>query len=195
MATLFAVTLPPTRFPPRSASRAATKGVTPTERLRSRPRVGRAAPVRHFGVGRGPPGMPRRVMDIDPLRPRRRLTTRLDHQLNQLMMNPTAFAQRLEHVGQRDRFIARLAERAAERGDAPRSRCACARALTRSQVCSWIACCAHSSSSTSAALIARRRQPAALRCYVRVPRSRARNGESTRRRDLASGCDRAEPKR
>jgi len=44
---------------------------------------------------------------------------RLDHQLNQLMMNPTAFAQRLEQVAQRDQFIARLAERAAERGDAP----------------------------------------------------------------------------
>jgi hypothetical protein len=44
---------------------------------------------------------------------------RLDHQLNQLMINPTAFAQRLELVAQRDQFIARLAERAAERGDAP----------------------------------------------------------------------------
>ena len=43
---------------------------------------------------------------------------RLDHQLNQLMMNPTAFAQRLELIDQRERFIARLAERAAERGDA-----------------------------------------------------------------------------
>jgi hypothetical protein len=42
----------------------------------------------------------------------------LDHQLNQLMIDPTAFAERLERVDQRDRFIARLAERAAERGDA-----------------------------------------------------------------------------
>ncbi|TMA35546.1 MAG: hypothetical protein E6J87_03415 [Deltaproteobacteria bacterium] len=44
---------------------------------------------------------------------------RLDYQLNQLMIDPTAFAQRLERVAQRDQFIARLSERAAERGDAP----------------------------------------------------------------------------
>ena len=44
---------------------------------------------------------------------------RLDHQLNQLMIDPTAFAQRLEFIAQRDEFIARLAQRAAERGDAP----------------------------------------------------------------------------
>lgn len=43
---------------------------------------------------------------------------RLDRQLNQLMIDPTAFAQRLERVAQRDQFIARLAARAAERGDA-----------------------------------------------------------------------------
>jgi hypothetical protein len=47
------------------------------------------------------------------------IDTRLDHQLNQLLIDPTAFAQRLEQLGQRDQFIARLAERAAERGDAP----------------------------------------------------------------------------
>ena len=44
---------------------------------------------------------------------------RLDHQLNQLMIDPNAFAERLEQVAQRDLFIARLAQRAAERGDAP----------------------------------------------------------------------------
>jgi hypothetical protein len=43
----------------------------------------------------------------------------LDRQLNQLMIDPHAFAVRLESIGQRDRFIARLAERAAQRGDAP----------------------------------------------------------------------------
>jgi hypothetical protein len=42
----------------------------------------------------------------------------LDHQLNQLMIDPTAFAERLEGVEQRDQFIARLAARAAKRGDA-----------------------------------------------------------------------------
>jgi hypothetical protein len=44
---------------------------------------------------------------------------RLDRQLNQLMIDPTAFATRLEQIAQRDEFIARLAQRAAERGDAP----------------------------------------------------------------------------
>jgi hypothetical protein len=44
---------------------------------------------------------------------------RLDRQLNQLMIDPTAFANRLELIAQRDEFIARLARRAAERGDAP----------------------------------------------------------------------------
>ena len=47
------------------------------------------------------------------------IDARLDHQLNQLMIDPTAFAERLEQLGQRDQFIARLAERAAARGDAP----------------------------------------------------------------------------
>jgi len=43
----------------------------------------------------------------------------LDRQLNQLMMNPTLYAMRLERIAQRDQFIERLAERAAQRGDAP----------------------------------------------------------------------------
>lgn len=43
----------------------------------------------------------------------------LDRLLNQLMIDPTAFATRLEQVAQRDEFIARLARRAAERGDGP----------------------------------------------------------------------------
>ena len=45
--------------------------------------------------------------------------SRLDEQLNRLVLDPTAFALRLEQMPQRDSFIARLAERAAERGDAP----------------------------------------------------------------------------
>lgn len=44
---------------------------------------------------------------------------RLDRLLNQLMIDPTAFAKRLELNAQRDEYIARLARRAAERGDAP----------------------------------------------------------------------------
>ena len=47
------------------------------------------------------------------------IDVRLDHQLNQLMIDPTAFAERLEQLPQRDQFIARLAQRAVERGDAP----------------------------------------------------------------------------
>lgn len=43
----------------------------------------------------------------------------LDQQLNRLMLDPTAFAQRLEQMPQRDGFIARLSDRAAQRGDAP----------------------------------------------------------------------------
>ena len=46
------------------------------------------------------------------------IAARLDHQLNQLMMDPTAFALRLAQLEQPDQFIARLADRAAERGDA-----------------------------------------------------------------------------
>ncbi|MEM7410626.1 MAG: hypothetical protein AAF430_10370 [Myxococcota bacterium] len=43
---------------------------------------------------------------------------RLDRQLNQLMLDPAGFVSRLERVTEHERFVARLAERAAERGDA-----------------------------------------------------------------------------
>ncbi len=43
---------------------------------------------------------------------------RLDAQLNELQLDPPAFFRRLERVQDRDRFIQRLAERAARRGDA-----------------------------------------------------------------------------
>jgi hypothetical protein len=42
----------------------------------------------------------------------------LDAQLNELQLDPQAFFRRLERVQDRDRFIQRLAERAARRGDA-----------------------------------------------------------------------------
>lgn len=42
-----------------------------------------------------------------------------DHQLNQLMLDPTAYAESLESVNGRDRFISLLADRAVQRGDAP----------------------------------------------------------------------------
>ena len=42
----------------------------------------------------------------------------LDHQLNQLQLDPHGFAQKLEQAAGRDEFIAQLARRAGERGDA-----------------------------------------------------------------------------
>jgi len=46
------------------------------------------------------------------------LDRRLDAQLNELQLDPQAFFHRLERVQERDRFVQRLAERAARRGDA-----------------------------------------------------------------------------
>ncbi|HEX5067719.1 MAG TPA: hypothetical protein VFY49_16490 [Myxococcota bacterium] len=46
------------------------------------------------------------------------LDRRLDRQLNELQLDPQAFFHRLERVQERDRFVQRLAERAARRGDA-----------------------------------------------------------------------------
>jgi len=46
------------------------------------------------------------------------LDRRLDVQLNELQLDPQAFFRRLERVRERDRFVQRLAERAARRGDA-----------------------------------------------------------------------------
>jgi hypothetical protein len=46
------------------------------------------------------------------------LDRRLDVQLNELQLDPHAFFRRLERVQERDRFVHRLAERAARRGDA-----------------------------------------------------------------------------
>lgn len=42
----------------------------------------------------------------------------LDHQLNHLLLDPAAFYQRLDRIADRERFVARLADRAARRGDA-----------------------------------------------------------------------------
>jgi hypothetical protein len=41
----------------------------------------------------------------------------LDHQLNQMLLDPNAFFRRLERVRAPDRFVSRLANRAAQRGD------------------------------------------------------------------------------
>jgi hypothetical protein len=45
------------------------------------------------------------------------LDRRLDRQLDQLLLDPDAFLRRLERVFERDRFVSRLANRAARRGD------------------------------------------------------------------------------
>ena len=41
----------------------------------------------------------------------------LDRQLNLMLLDPNAFFRRLDRMTERDRFLARLAERAAQRGD------------------------------------------------------------------------------
>ena len=45
------------------------------------------------------------------------LDRRLDRQLDQLLLDPYAFLERLERVFERERFVSRLANRAARRGD------------------------------------------------------------------------------
>jgi len=45
------------------------------------------------------------------------LDRRLDRQLDKLLLDPNAFLQHLERVFERDRFVSRLANRAARRGD------------------------------------------------------------------------------
>jgi len=60
-----------------------------------------------------------RFVDRAPAPMEEAFEARLDGQLNLLLIDPTAFAMRLEQIAWRDEFIARLAQRAAERGDAP----------------------------------------------------------------------------
>jgi hypothetical protein len=49
---------------------------------------------------------------------RRSIERGLDRQLNRMLLDPDEFFQRLERISARDRFVARLAARAARRGDA-----------------------------------------------------------------------------
>lgn len=46
------------------------------------------------------------------------LDHRLDRQINSLLLDPDAFYQRMTHMDQPEQFVARLADRAARRGDA-----------------------------------------------------------------------------
>jgi len=64
---------------------------------------------------------PEAVLPVFPLgssQPANLLDRRLDVQLNELQLDPHAFFRRLERVQERERFVHRLAERAARRGDA-----------------------------------------------------------------------------
>ncbi len=47
------------------------------------------------------------------------LDRRLDRQLNHLLLDPISFYQRIDRVRDAERFVSRLAERSARRGDAP----------------------------------------------------------------------------
>jgi hypothetical protein len=62
-----------------------------------------------FAAGRATAGAPRVASPLD---------RRLDLQLNQLLLDPAAFYQRLDQVRDSEQFVARLADRAARRGDA-----------------------------------------------------------------------------
>jgi hypothetical protein len=125
VATLLAITVSPGSLP--SILRSGDAAVE-VDTIESNAAAERPNPIRRSTIvirpqfvsavfAQAPAASPRMRLDRAPLE--EAFDQRLDRQLNQLMIDPTAFAQRLERVAQRDRFIARLAERAAERGDAP----------------------------------------------------------------------------
>jgi hypothetical protein len=118
IAGLFAVTFTPDTIPSALRITGGENGVAPTERVRSRPRV--VVRPQYVSSVLGMPAAPGPRFAPPPYSAPadEAFEMRLDHQLNQLMLNPTAFAERLAQIDQRDRFIDRLAERAAERGDA-----------------------------------------------------------------------------
>lgn len=120
--------------------RPAAPGSTHLEPMQAR-RVG-SVDVAQRRPGAGPPIGPRAVVDpqaaaflagsaqsavampsIGQARPAfvdmaELLDRRLDHQLNALLLNPAGFYDRLERLREAEPFVARLAERAARRGDA-----------------------------------------------------------------------------
>ena len=61
------------------------------------------------------PGLDGRPMTLDAAR---LLERRLDHEINHLLLAPVAFFDNLARRRDRDRLVAQIAERAAERGDA-----------------------------------------------------------------------------
>jgi hypothetical protein len=95
----------------------------PTSALPTTPGAARRRSVPPVGpqfvsavFAQAPAAAPRLRLDRAPMEDA--FALRLDSQLNQLMIDPTAFAQRLERMAQREQFMTRLAARAAERGDA-----------------------------------------------------------------------------
>jgi hypothetical protein len=116
VATLFAVTFTPDTIPSALRITGGDKGPTGTERQRSKPRVIVRPQYVTTALGMSGVGGPQPMVFYAP--PPGAFAMNLDHQLNQLMMNPSEYAQRIADMRERDQFIARLAERAAERGDA-----------------------------------------------------------------------------
>ncbi|MGH0028650.1 MAG: hypothetical protein ACQGVC_02580 [Myxococcota bacterium] len=55
---------------------------------------------------------------VGPMPTTSSLDRRLDHQINRLLLDPEAFYGRIQQMEQPDSFVARLADRAARRGDA-----------------------------------------------------------------------------
>jgi hypothetical protein len=97
----------------------------------SRPAAaGRRNPTRGFSVASAYPssrapaffvrGVPEATLQGVPqmVGPGNLFDQHLDAQLNELQLDPNAFFRRLERVQDRERFVQRLAERAARRGDA-----------------------------------------------------------------------------
>jgi len=73
-----------------------------------------------FGRRDAPAFFTRELPTVTPAAPEPdRYDTTLDAQLNELQLDPDAFFRRLDRVLDREHFVARLADRAARRGDAP----------------------------------------------------------------------------
>jgi len=80
--------------------------------------AGPAIETRAAHFSGSPPEAALPVLPTANFQPANLLDWRLDMQLNELQLDPQAFFRRLERVRERERFVQRLAERAARRGDA-----------------------------------------------------------------------------
>ncbi|MFP8877887.1 MAG: hypothetical protein VCB99_13520 [Myxococcota bacterium] len=106
----------PVAAPERSLRRTATQSPQP-----------RRPPVQHYSVSAGAmvnpmgffPGQPQRhapILTAQQVLPP--LDRRLDHQIDHLLHNPDAFFRRFARIREGDRYLERLANRSARRGDA-----------------------------------------------------------------------------